>query len=63
LQNSQPVSCKAYYNAIRTVFGQTVAIQYDYFHIMQNVWRHLWKWAVARRRQLKARSQEVSTPW
>ena len=55
--------CIAYYNAIRSVFGQAVAIQYDYFHIMQNVWRHLWKWAVARRRQIKASSQEVSTPW
>jgi len=55
--------CTAYYNAIRSVFGEAVAIQYDYFHILQNVWRHLWKWAVARRRQIKARSQEVSTPW
>ena len=43
--------CKAYYNAIRTVFGPQVAIQYDYFHILQNVWRHLGKWAVARRRR------------
>lgn len=55
--------CTAYYKAIRTVFGRTVAIQYDYFHILQNVWRHLWKWAVARRRKLRARSQEVTTPW
>jgi len=55
--------CTAYSNAIRTVFGGAVAIQYDSFHMMQNVWRHLWKWAVARRRQLKARSQAVTTPW
>jgi hypothetical protein len=55
--------CTAYYNAIRSVFGEAVAIQYDYFHILQNVWRHLWKWAVARRRQIKASSQQVSTPW
>src|SRR3712207_7994631 len=41
--------CQAYYNAIRSVFGSTVAIQYDYFHILQNVWRHLWKWAVDRK--------------
>lgn len=54
---------KPYFNAIRTVFGQTVAIQYDYFHIVQNVWRHLGKWAVANRRDIKSRSQEVSTPW
>ena len=55
--------CTAYYNAIRSVFGERVAIQYDYFHILQNVWRHLWKWTVAHRRQIKARSQQVSTPW
>lgn len=55
--------CTAYYNAIRAVFGPSVVIQYDYFHILQNVWRHLWKWAVARRRQIQARSQQVATPW
>lgn len=55
--------CQAYFNAIRAVFGQRVHIQYDYFHILQNAWRHLWKWAVAHRRQLQANSAEVSTPW
>jgi hypothetical protein len=55
--------CKAYYNAIRSVFGETVAIQYDYFHILQNVWKHLWKWAVARRRQIKASGEASTTPW
>ncbi len=55
--------CKAYYNAIRSVFGEAVAIQYDYFHILQNVWRHLWKWSVARRRQIKASSEAATTPW
>lgn len=55
--------CIAYYNAIRSVFGAAVAIQYDYFHIMQNAWRKLWKWAVQHRRQYKARSEQVSTPW
>jgi hypothetical protein len=54
---------KAYYNAIRSVFGAGVAIQYDYFHILQNAWRHLWKWAVKRRRAHKARSEKVKTPW
>ncbi|MGH8605719.1 MAG: transposase, partial [Gammaproteobacteria bacterium] len=43
--------CIAYYNAIRSVFGAAVAIQYDYFHILQNAWRKLWKWAVQHRRQ------------
>ncbi len=55
--------CKAYFNAIRAVFGKSVAIQYDYFHIIQNAWRHLWKWAVAHRRDLKERSGEVKTSW
>lgn len=53
--------CQAYYNAIRAVFGSAVRIQYDYFHIIQNAWRHLWKWAVAHRRHLKARSAQVTT--
>lgn len=55
--------CKAYYNAIRSVFGPSVAIQYDYFHILQTVWRHLWKWIVTRRRQIKSNSQHSTTPW
>ena len=55
--------CKASYKAIRTVFGPAVAMHYDSFHILQNVGRHLWKGAGTRRRQLKARSQEVLTPW
>jgi hypothetical protein len=54
--------CQAYFNAIRAVFGPAVKIQYDYFHLLQNAWRHLWKWAVAHRRQLKANSAAVSTP-
>ncbi len=55
--------CQAYFNAIRAVFGKTVAIQYDYFHIIQNTWRHLWKWAVAHRRDIKSRSEDVSSTW
>ena len=54
---------KSYYNAIVSVFGKGVQIQYDYFHIIQNAWRTLWKWAVAHRRDIKARSEEVETPW
>ncbi|OAD18985.1 hypothetical protein THIOM_005407 [Candidatus Thiomargarita nelsonii] len=45
------------------MFGQKVAIQYDYFHIIQNAWRHLWKWSVAHRRDIKKRSEKVTTPW
>lgn len=55
--------CKAYYHAIRSVFGEAVAIQYDYFHILQNGWRHLWRWAVARRRQIKQSSEQATPPW
>lgn len=55
--------CRAYYNAIRTVFGEAVAIQYDYFHILQNVWKKLWKWALERRRQIKASAEASQTPW
>jgi len=55
--------CQAYFNAIRAVFGPAVQIQYDYFHILQNAWRHLWTWAVAHRRQIKANSADVTTPW
>lgn len=54
---------QAYYNAIRQVFGQTVAIQYDYFHIVQNAWRHLWKWMVGHRREVKARGEAARSPW
>jgi Transposase len=55
--------CKAYYNAIRTVFGESVAIQYDYFHVMQNVWKKLWKWALDRRRRTQERAEASGTPW
>ena len=54
---------KSYYNAIVSVFGKAVQIQYDYFHIIQNAWRTLWKWAVAHRRDIKARSEQVQTLW
>lgn len=49
--------CKTYWNAIRSVFGQSVSIQYDYFHIIQNSWRHLWKWAVSHRNDIKKKSE------
>ena len=55
--------CKAYYNAIREIFGNSVAIQYDYFHIIQNAWRHLWKWSVFHRRDVKSRSEKVKSKW
>jgi transposase-like protein len=32
---------QAYFNAIGAVYPQA-AIQYDYFHILQNIWRKVW---------------------
>jgi transposase-like protein len=53
--------CEAYRNAIREVFPNA-AIQYDYFHVIQNIWKKLWKAVVARRKELKARGESVETP-
>jgi hypothetical protein len=53
--------CEAYRNAIQTVFPNAV-IQYDYFHVIQNVWKKLWKAVVNRRKDLKARGESVETP-
>jgi len=55
--------CRAYFNAIRAVFCHKVAIQYDYFHVIQNAWKHLWKWSCAHRRDIKSRAEKVTTPW
>ncbi len=55
--------CRAYFNAIRAVFGNKVVIQYDYFHVIQNAWKHLWKWSCAHRRDVKKRGENVTTPW
>lgn len=54
--------CKAYKNAIEAVYPEAV-IQYDYFHIIQNIWRHLWRYFVSHRKQVKERSEKVKTPW
>jgi len=54
--------CKAYKNAIMEVYPQA-NIQHDYFHIIQNIWRKVWSYFVAHRREVKARSEEVTTPW
>lgn len=49
-------------NAIQAVYPEAL-IQYDYFHIVQNIWKKLWKYALSHRRDVQARSQEVTTPW
>ena len=54
--------CKTYWKMIRSVFGQAVPIQYDYFHIIQNSWKHLWKWAVSYRKDIKKRSEQTEFP-
>ena len=54
--------CKAYKNAIMEVYPQA-NIQYDYFHIIQNIWKKIWSYFVAHRREVKARSEKVTTAW
>lgn len=44
--------CIAYRQAIPEVYGQAT-IQYDYFHIIQNIFRHLWRTMVGLRREIK----------
>jgi len=49
-------------NAIKAVYPEA-RIQYDYFHIIQNIWKKLWSYALGHRREVKARSQQVQTAW
>lgn len=51
-----------YEQAIARVFPEA-HIQHDYFHILQNAWRKVWKAFVAHRKDIKRRSQAVDTPW
>ncbi len=48
--------CDAYKNAIPRVFPDAT-IQYDYFHVIQNIWKKLWKSVVDRRRTIKKRAE------
>ena len=54
--------CKTYWKVIRSVFGQSMPIQYDYFHIIQNAWRHMWKWTVSYRKNIKEESEKPCHP-
>lgn len=54
--------CKAFRNAIGEVYPQA-NIQYDYFHIIQNIWKKVWSYFIVHRREVKARSEKVTTPW
>lgn len=53
---------QAYFNAIRAVYPQA-EIQYDYFHILQNIWRKVWGEFRTHRRDLKARGEAAQTKW
>jgi len=53
--------CEAYRAAISEVFPGAI-VQYDYFHVIQGVWRKLWKAVVARRKDIKARGEAAETP-
>jgi hypothetical protein len=49
--------CEEYRDAARIVFPEAT-IQYDYFHIIQNIWKKLWKELVGRRRRIKERGED-----
>src|SRR3989304_5879831 len=53
--------CEAYRSAIGDVFPDAV-VQYDYFHVIQSIWRKLWKAVVARRKDLKAHDAGAESP-
>ena len=54
--------CQAYFNAISAIYPQA-EIQYDYFHILQNIWRKVWAEFRAHRRDLKERGAAAQTKW
>jgi hypothetical protein len=49
-------------HASQAVYPQA-RIQYDYCHIIQNIWKKLWSYVRAHRQEVEARSQEVRTEW
>jgi hypothetical protein len=53
--------CEAYRHGIPEVYP-TAAIQYDYFHVIQNIWRHLWRAMVKHRKALGAQAKETEDP-
>ena len=50
--------CKAYKQAIAEV-SRDATIQYDYFLIIQNIFRHLWRAMVAHRKEIKAEAKQA----
>ena len=53
---------QAYFNALGAVYPQA-AIQSDYFHILQNIWRKVWGKFRRYRNDLKARGEAAATKW
>ena len=53
---------QAYANAIKAVYPEA-HIQFDYFHILQNVWRKVWGEFRAHRRDLKERGEAAQTKY
>ena len=53
---------QAYANAIKAVYPEA-HIQFDYFHIRQNIWRQVWDEFRAHRRDLKERGEAAETKW
>jgi len=54
--------CQACVNAIGAVFPEA-HIQHDYFHILQNIWRKVWREILTYRRDLKAHSESGESHW
>jgi len=54
--------CEAYRKAIQAVFPNA-KIQYDYFHVIQSIFKKLRRALVAHRKDIQARSTQVETPW
>lgn len=53
---------QAYFNAIGAIYPEA-NIQYDYFHILQNIWRKVWGEFRHHRHDLKARGEAAETKW
>jgi hypothetical protein len=49
--------CQAYFNSIQAVYPEA-EIQHDYFHILQNVWRHVMDEYRKHRREIKKQAEE-----
>lgn len=53
---------QAYQNAIEKVYPEA-NLQLDYFHILQNIWRHVWREFTSYRKTVKERADKSKTKW